>query len=129
MFVEDGFEMVFEELFEFGSALDLLAFGAFAQGGDDLGGGGDADVGGDEDHLEFFEGGFVDFASKGDDAVDFFAEVVAGLRDRLLHAVEDGFFLGFVEASEEGLDHWGTGDLGGGWPLLLSLAIQGNDPG
>ena len=63
--------------------------GRVATSGVVVGGGDGSDVGGEEDELEVFEGGFVDFAGEGDDGADGLGEGLAGARDRLLHAVED----------------------------------------
>ena len=87
--VEDGFEFGFEELLEFVAALDAGAEGALAEVLHDEGGGGSAEVGGEEERLEVDEGGLVDLAGEGDDRADGLGEGLAGAGDRLLHAVEE----------------------------------------
>jgi len=66
-----------------------MAERAVAEAGDDLGSGDGSDVGGEEDELEVFEGGFIDFAGEGDDGADGLGEGLTGAGDRLLHAVEE----------------------------------------
>ncbi len=120
--VEDLLELGFEELFEFGSALDAYAEGSLAEVFEDDGGGGRADVGGEENGLEIGEGGLVDLAGEGDDGADGLGEGLASAGDRLLHAVEEaapglrlrdlgsglvGLLLGFVGFAEEGVGHAG----------------------
>ena len=62
---------------------------ALAEVGDDFGGGGGADVGGEEREFEVVEGSVVDFAGEGDDGGDRLGKRFAGAGDRLLHAVEE----------------------------------------
>ena len=90
--VEDMLEFGFEELLEFVAALDAGAEGALAKVFHDEGGGGGAEVGGEEERLEVDEGGLVDLAGEGDDGADGFGEGLAGAGDRLLHAVEEAAF-------------------------------------
>ena len=93
----------FEELLEFGAALDAGAEGALAEVLHDDGCGGAADVGGEEERLEAGEGGFVDFAGEGDDGADGLGEGLAGAGDRLLHAVEEAELRGGLRVGRFGL--------------------------
>jgi len=67
--------------------------GAVAEGVEDGGGGGDAEVAGEKRGFEFFESAFVDGAREGGEVGDFLGEAFAGARDRLTHAVEEFFWL------------------------------------
>ncbi len=87
--VQDAEDFGFELELEFGAVGDAVAEGAIAQAGDDLVGGGGADVAGEEGEFEVVERGFVDFAGEGDDGGDGVGERLAGAGDRLLHAVEE----------------------------------------
>ncbi len=87
--VEDGLEFGFEELLEFIAALDAGAEGALAKVLHDEGGGGSAEVCGEEERLEVDEGGLVDLAGKGDYRTNGLGEGLTGAGDRLLHAVEE----------------------------------------
>ena len=114
LLVEDGLELIFQKLLELGSAFDLPAFGAVAQRVENFRCDIDADVGGDEAHLQIFECGFIDDTGERQDAFDAFFQALASARDGLLHAVEYALFRRFFQAAEECLDH----ALG---PLLYSL--------
>src|SRR5260370_8719432 len=91
--VEDLLEFGLEELLEFGSALDAGAEGALAEVLHDDGGGGAADVCGEEERLGAGEGGFIDLAREGDDGAVGLGEGLAGAGDRLLHAGEEAALL------------------------------------
>jgi len=87
--IEDAEDLGFELQLELGAVGDAVAEGSIAQAGDDLVGGGGADVAGEEGELEVVERGFVYFAGEGDDRGDGVGERLAGAGDRLLHAVEE----------------------------------------
>ncbi len=91
--VEDLLQLGFEELLELVAALDAGAESALAKVFEDEGGGGAADVGGEQDGFEAGEGGLVDLAGEGDDGADGLGEGLAGAGDRLLHAVEEAALL------------------------------------
>ena len=111
-------ELLLEELFELGAAGDAGAVGALAEVFEHDGGGGGADVGGEEDGLEVGDGGLVDLAGEGDDGGDGFGEGFAGAGDRLLHAVEEGAARGFFGG--------GVGSCGG---FALAEAEEAGAPG
>jgi len=70
------------------AALNGLMAGAVAQGGQDFGGGLDAQIARKQHGFKSFEGGFVYGSGEGDDVFDFGREGLAGARDGLLHAAE-----------------------------------------
>ncbi len=90
--VEDLLEFGLEETLEVVAALNADAEGALAEVFHDEGGGGCAEVCGEEDGLQADEGGLVDFAGERDDGADGLGEGLAGAGDRLLHAVEEAAF-------------------------------------
>ena len=55
--------------------------------------------------FEIVEGVAVDLLAEGDDVFNALGEVLAGARDRLLHAVKKAGFLFFLEAAEQSLNH------------------------
>jgi len=87
--VEDLLELGFEETVEFVAALDAYAECSLTKVFHHEGGGGSAEVGGEEERFEVGEGGLVDLAGEGDDGADGFGEGLPGAGDRLLHAVEE----------------------------------------
>ncbi len=68
---EDGAELLLEEGAQLFAAFDGLVAGAVAEGGEDFGGGLDAQIAGKQRGFKGFEGGFVDGAGEGDYVFDF----------------------------------------------------------
>ena len=89
--IEDGDQLLFQKVAEFGAAFDGLMAGAIAQGVEDGGGGRDAEIAREQSGFEIFEGGLVDGAGEGGEVGDFGGEGLAGARDGLAHAIEDVF--------------------------------------
>ena len=126
--VEDGLEFGLEEGFELGAGGDAGAVGALTEVFEDEGGGGGAEVGGEQDGLERGDGGLVDLAGEGDDVGELLGEGVAGAGDGGPHAVEEGAAGGVFGGGGLGLREFrfGRGGLGFGGALALAEEIEGH---
>src|SRR5206468_7857653 len=62
-------------------------------------------VGADERGFQVVQRGAVDFFADRDYVLDALGQVLAGTRDRFLHAIEKTGLLFFVQAAEKGLNH------------------------
>ena len=103
--IEDGQQFFFQQALEFLHVLDLLAVGFLAKLPQNLLGGCGPQIGADQDGLKIIERVAVDFLAEGDHFLDALREVLAGARDRLLHAVQEIGFLFFFQAAEQSLNH------------------------
>ena len=93
--VEDGDQLLLQEVAQLGAAFDGLMAGAIAEGIEDGGGGWHAEVAREECGFELVESGLVDGAGEGGEIGDFGGKGLAGARDGLAHAVEDAVLLRF----------------------------------
>jgi len=84
-----GASRLFEQGAEFFTAGDVLAFGSVAEVGEDGGGGGVADVAGEQGRFEVVEHGLVDGTGDGEDGLELVGEGFPGAGDGLLHAGEE----------------------------------------
>ncbi len=98
-------KLVFQQAFQFVSIPDLLAIGLFAKFVEHFTGGCVAEVGADESGFEIVERRTINFFAEGNNFFDALAEIFAGPRDRLFHAVEEARFLLFVQAAKKSLNH------------------------
>jgi hypothetical protein len=83
---ENGDQLLLQEIAELGAAFDGLMAGAIAEGVENGGGGGHAEVAREQCSFEIVECGLVDGAGEGGDVGDFGGEGFAGARDGLAHA-------------------------------------------
>ncbi len=98
-------QFLFKQAFEFIHVLDLPAVRLVAEFFKNFMGGSGAEVGANQGGFEIVEGGAVDLLADGDDVLDALGQVLAGARDRLLHALNKTRFPLFVQTAKKGLNH------------------------
>ena len=98
-------QFLFQQALEFIHILDLLAIGFVAQLLQHLMGGSGAEVGANQRGFQIVQRGAVDLLADGDDIFDALGQVLARARDGLLHALNETWFLFFVQTAKKGLNH------------------------
>src|SRR5882762_5224199 len=68
-------------------------------------GGSCAEVGANQRGFQIVQCGTVDLLADGDNFFDALCQVLAGARDSFLHALDETWFLFFVQTAKKGLNH------------------------
>src|SRR5580698_6183757 len=112
--------MLANEALYFCGVAELVAAHALADAVENLGGGADADIGGDEREFELIEQAGVDFLLALDGVFERGNQAGAGFLDTALELLEKGRLL--LHGAEQGLNHFedyfSRGD-GKGWELSV----------
>ena len=97
-----------DEPLQFGNVLNLLAISLLAQVLENFLRRGGAQVGADESGFQVVQGRAINFLAEGNGFLNALAEVLAGSRDRFLHALQEAGLLFGTAKKSLNHENWGV---------------------